>query len=407
MSDEKLSRFGRALEIFKRAEIGTVPEGDAVGPDAPSVIPSARDRFERSVTPKDAYSLSMVYRAISIHAIAAKQMGLYETVTNMATDETTRVPTCSLLRKPDVNDTRPAFIEMTVVSLASTGNAYWRKRWSGSGPTAEILSVEVMNPHEVTPTRDPDTGAVTFQVGGKTLTARDVQHLKLLRVPGEAKGLGPIQAAQSELRGALDVRDYSSNWFDSTPTPGGVLSTDQPLTREAAALNKKAFKESMGGTRDVAMIGNGLKYASIFLSPADALWLEAQQFDTTRIARLFGTPSSLMLATVEGNTQNYQNVEQDWLGFVRFSNMQYLIEIEEAFGALLPYGHNAKFNVEALLRSDTSTRYKNHESALRAKWMLKSEVRKIEGLDAIEGIDDIVDVPVAPVETNEVEPANG
>lgn len=130
------------------------------------------------------------------------------------------------------------------------------------------------------------------------------------------------------------------------------------------------------------MLGQGLHYEAMFLNPKDAQFLESMQFSTTQIARLFGTPSSLMLAAVEGSSQTYQNVEQDWLGFVRFSSMQYLIEIEDALSQLLPRGQYAKFNVEALLRTDTTTRYAAYAKAIEAKWMFPDEVRRIENLPA-------------------------
>ncbi len=57
------------------------------------------------------------------------------------------------------------------------------------------------------------------------------------------------------------------------------------------------------------------------MSPEDAQWLEAQKFNTTAVARLFGVPTSLMLASVDGKSQSYQNVSQEWTAFVRFGLM--------------------------------------------------------------------------------------
>src|SRR5699024_7486663 len=122
-------------------------------------------------------------------------------------------------------------------------------------------------------------------------------------------------------------------------------------------------------------------YSPILLNPADAQFLENQQFTVTQIARLFGIPASLMLAVVEGGSQSYANVEQDWIAYIRFSLMSYLREIEEAFTKLLPNGQTARFNIETLLRADTKTRYEAHEIAIRAGFMKPEEVREIEGLD--------------------------
>ena len=74
----------------------------------------------------------------------------------------------------------------------------------------------------------------------------------------------------------------------------------------------------------------------------------------------------------------YQNVEQDWIGYIRFSLMSYLIEVEQAFTTLLPRGQEARFNLEAILRSDTLTRYNAYKIGLEAGFLTVDEVRASE-----------------------------
>ena len=122
-----------------------------------------------------------------------------------------------------------------------------------------------------------------------------------------------------------------------------------------------------------------MKYAPIFISPKDAQWIEARQFTTTEIARLFGVPASLMLTGVDGNSQTYSNVEQEWIAFTRFTLTQYLRKIEEALTALAPLGQTIRFNIEGLLRSDTLTRYQAHQIAISTGFETINEAREIEG----------------------------
>lgn len=76
----------------------------------------------------------------------------------------------------------------------------------------------------------------------------------------------------------------------------------------------------------------------------------------------------------------YQNVEQDWLGFVRFTLTAYLQKIEEVFTQVIPRGQKARFDIAGLLRSDTLSRYQAHQIALTAGFMTINEVREIEAL---------------------------
>jgi phage portal protein BeeE len=68
--------------------------------------------------------------------------------------------------------------------------------------------------------------------------------------------------------------------------------------------------------------------------------------------------------------------------------MSYLVEIEDAFTSLLPGRQYVKFNIDALLRADTLTRYTAHKIAIDAGFMTQQEVRIVENLapDPQEGV---------------------
>lgn len=341
------------------------------------------------VTADQALQIADVYRAVQIHETAAGQLTLDGIKAGLKLDETP-----SLLRQPNVDQPLSAFIEQAVVAMATTGNAFWRKTRSTS--TGQVSNLEPLNPHLVTVYESRPTfrgpAKITYGYDGKRFDQRDIQHLQLLRVPGRCAGLGPIQAAQNELAGVLDVRNYATGWFrDGQAQPNGVLSTDQQLTREKADDYKQLWNAGADG--GIRVLGAGLTYTPILLKPEDAQWIEARNFNVTQVARLFGVPASLMLAPVEGTNLTYQNVEQEWLAYVRFSLMAYLREIEEALTACLPRGTSARFDVDALLRPDTKTRYDAYDVGIRAGFLRRSEARAREHLPPVAGIDD---APTSP-----------
>jgi HK97 family phage portal protein len=319
-----------------------------------------------------------VYRAVQIHANAAAQLSLLAKRGGVAID-----PQPLLVRKPEADRERSASVEYLVTSLALTGNAFMRLlRLDPDDPASPVQTVQVLNPNGVA-IRDDPTGrwydVVTDLGQHHVFPAHQVAHLAMLRVPGTPYGLGPVQAAQPDLGGALDQRDYASGWFHTSGVPSGVLSTDQHLTATQAEDYKERWTKTPPGS--VRVVGAGLSYNPVMISPKDAQFLESQQFSITSIARLFGIPASLMLAAVSGGTsQTYSNIEQDMIVYVQHSLMVYLREIEEAFTAISPRGQTVRFNTESLLRTDTLTRYQAHEIALRAGWTDVAEVRAIEGL---------------------------
>jgi HK97 family phage portal protein len=361
-----MRRFADWLGLEARAE----GPGDGVVPPP---------RTSTSITADTALGIVDIYRAVQIHSTAAMQLPIDVERAGRVIDAP------SLILTPSLDMHRSAFVEVTVSALALHGNAFWRKERAGNG---DVISLTPLNPRDVT-VREDFNGRRTFHYDGKTLTRRDVQQLELMRVPGKCAGLGPIQAARKTLEGHQDVAAYAGGWFrDGQAQPNGVLSTDQKMTGAQAKEYRDQWNEGADG--GVRVIGGGFKYDPILLNPADAQWIEARGFNTLEAARLMGAPASLMLAAVEGNSQTYQNVEQDWIGYARFTLMRYLRELEEAFTALIPRGQTARFNIEGLLRSDTLTRYQAHQLALDpvTGWMRPSEVRTIEHLPPMEGIDD-------------------
>jgi HK97 family phage portal protein len=334
-----------------------------------------------TVTTDAAMGLASVYRAVQILATAGSQLSLTSERQGEAVPAD-QVP--SLVKRPNLSMSRSDFVEQFLISMATNGNAYWHlKRTSAAG---EILEIEPWNPVEVRPEVDARTGRLHYWRNGKKYPATDVKHIQLMKLPGRLIGLGPIQAARTELRGAIELRDYASLWFSESKIPSGILKSDQALNKEDAKLAREAWNGTdiapIDNPSGVRVLGKGLDYKPLMINPEDAQWIESRKFSTTEIARLFGVPASLMLAGVEGNSMTYSNVEQDWLAFTRFTLMGYLRKFEEALTDLTPRGQSVRFNVETLLRTDTKSRYEAHGMAL-GRWLTVDEVRSIENLPAL------------------------
>ena len=343
------------------------------------------------VAPFTAISLSAVYRAVSLRASAARQIGIEvfrsgEVITSPA-----------FIRQPDITQSFASFIERTVTDLDMHGNAYWLVTRNEAGA---VINVKVLNPQFVSVAIDEIQDPIGYFWYGKEYAPGEIIHLRRLRVSWSPYGLGPVQSASMELRGALDMQRYAANWVSSGDMPSGVLKTDQIVTDEDAADIKKRWKER--DDHDIAVLGQGVTYDPIYLRPSDLQFLENQKFTTTQVARLFGVPATLMLADSDGNSMTYENATTDWLAFVRWGLMDVLNEIEDAFTQLLPRGQSARFRIEDVLRADTNTRYQAHQYALGGQsamnaWMTPNEVRAIEGRTPIKGGDSLNDPRMAAI----------
>lgn len=338
------------------------------------VIPPARSSLAVT-SPSEALTLDSVYRCVTVIQTAAKQL----TIDAWRGDdrlEGTAMP--SIITRPSADLTQMDLIAETVASLAARGNAYWLIARDRDG---QATGARVLDPLSCTPVLEPNTGERTVQWRGRTWTADKLRHLRLLRVPGDAEGLGPIQACATTLAGARDMGRYASQWVSGSGVPTGVLSTTANITSAQADEAKSRWNDSNGPGQGVAVLGNGLSYSPLALKPSEVQFLESRAFDVLSVGRMFGVPAHMLLASIQGSSMTYQNVADASLDFIRWTVMSYLREIEDALTAILPRGTTARFNLDALLRADAATRMSTHATAIAAGIYDPAWARRIEGID--------------------------
>ena len=341
------------------------------------LMPS-RSGVPLGVTVEAALGLGAVYRCASILATLAS--GLEIEAIRVGRPVANQPP---LIRKPNLAEPRRVTIQTTVTSLALHGEAFWQiSRATAAEAPAQIT---VLNPADVT-VRVNDAGNVVYERIGRDGAWREVpawqlQHLQLFRTPGALRGLGPIQAAQAGLRGALDLELYAGRWWRDSEVPTGILSTDQPLNTTLADQYRDRWSAALAERR-TAVLGSGLTYTALNLNPKDALFVETAQLNVVSVARLFGIPATL-LDSPSGDSATYSNQQQKNAQLLTLTLSNYLAEIETAWGELLPLGTTARFRADELLRLDDSARMSMYKTAIEAGVLTPDECRLREGLEPL------------------------
>lgn len=343
-----------------------------------AIIPPPRSA-SAGVTTTDALGIAGVYRGVSILSNAIKQIGVH-----LYRDDIKLESTPLWVKQPDDKITRAEFMARTVTSMSTSGNAYWRVSRNGRG---EVIKLEVLNPFEIL-INSTDSGELTgYTYRGTTeYQPSEIQHLKMLSVPGNLYGLGPLQACQPELRNAKDTRDFASKWFSDSGMAAQVVSPKVPVSPDTLIDIADSLRSAQTGGSVVAP--TELSIQNLFLNPRDAMFIDVQNWNTSQICRILGIPANMMLAEA-GSSMTYSNVEQEQIAFTRYSLSAYYIEIEQAMSSLLPRGTEARMNIDALLRTDTLTRYQAHQIAIAAGFKTIDEIRHDEKLAPLLG--DVLD----------------
>jgi HK97 family phage portal protein len=288
-----------------------------------------------------------------------------------------------LLRQPSATMNLPEWLYATLQCLLLRGNAYGQiVDRSGAGLLPS--QVELLAPDRVQVTAN---GAVVYRLDGQEVDPASIWHIRAFTIAGSVVGLSPIAHARQAVGLGLGAEKFAAKLFGESGIPYGVLSSEQDIKQERADQLKARWRAAHVGNRDIAVLGNGAKFQPVSISPEESQFLETTRANVATVARYFGVQPEL-IGGESGGSLTYANVEQRALDFLTFGLRPWLVRLEAAISALLSSTTTVKFNAAALVRTDLLTRYQAHESAIRAGWKLRSEVRELEDLPPVVGIDD-------------------
>jgi HK97 family phage portal protein len=214
-----------------------------------------------------------------------------------------------------------------------------------------------------------------------------IWHVRAFTTAGSVVGLSPIAHARQAVGLGLAAERYGAKFFGDSAVPSGIITSDQDIKPDRAETIRARWNARHQGRRDVAVLGSGARFQAITVPPEESQFLETTRANIATIARYFGVQPEL-IGGESGGSLTYANVEQRALDFLTFGLRPWLVRLETALSALCSSTTTVKFNAAALVRTDLLTRYQAHESAIRSGWKLRSEVRELEDLPPISGIDD-------------------
>ena len=159
-----------------------------------------------------------------------------------------------------------------LVSLLSDGNAFIGIERAADGVTPSELWP--INPKSVQVIRNPGTNAVEFhvanRVGQPPFTSNEVLHIKAMTLPGESRGVSPIEHAAAMMGNNIAAQQFAGSSFRNKAQPGTIISSPAKLSDDQAKAIADRFDASRQGSfnafRTVVM-GGGAELKSVTLTP--------------------------------------------------------------------------------------------------------------------------------------------
>jgi phage portal protein BeeE len=245
------------------------------------------------------------------------------------------------------------------------------------------------------------TGRREYSIGGIVFDESEIFHVKGPCKPGSDRGLGVLETQLAALTLSRDLENQADA-VSLHGVPTGLLKSVNPEADPADLKVAKAAWIESQRNRTIAALGPNIDFEPLAWNPEEMQLVEARKFSLTQLELMFGLPVGWLGGSTPSRT--YSNVEQDAVNLIKFSALAGMIAKFESVmtNKWLPRGQTAKGNRDAVLRSDTMTRYQAHALALgRKAWKTVNEVRGNENLAPVEGGDELPTAPEPATGTND------
>lgn len=287
-------------------------------------------------------------------------------------------------------------LQLTAHAVAG-GNGYAYVQRDGAGTPLELWPLD---PDSTCPVRaDGEVWYVTRADGRESrLPYEDVVHVKGLGFDGLV-GYGAFDKAREALGLGLGTGRYSARFFGNGAKPGVVLETPQKLTESASRELRESWErihKGLDAAHRTAVLHSGLAAKVVSFNAEDSQLIESRQFSIREVANFLGVPPHKLGDT---SRTGYASLEQENLSYLAESLDPWLSAWEEeCWDTLLTEEEKAdesvavEFHRASLARSDRTSMSNYLRTALGgAPWLTRNEARDIEGLNPVEGGDDILD----------------
>nr|WP_202926100.1 phage portal protein [Photorhabdus laumondii] len=364
------------------------------------------------VSPETSMKLSAVYACIYVLSSNVAQMPLHVMRKIGDTVEQARDHPVFYLIHDEPNDWQTSYKwrELKQRHILGWGNGYtWVKR----NRRGEVTAIDACMPWETTllNTGGRYTYGVYNEEGNFAVSPHDMIHIRALG-NNQKMGLSPILQHAETIGMGMSGQQYTSNFFGGNARPAGIVSVKGELKKDSWERLKDVWRKAAQALRNqenkTLLLPADLDYKALTVSPVDAQLIDLMKLNRSQIAGIFNVPAH-MINDLEKAT--FSNITQQAIQFVRYTIMPWVTNWEQELNRRLftfverKAGYYVRFNLAGLLRGTPQERAQFYHFAITDGWMSRNEVRALEDMNPVAGLDEmLVSVNAAnPVNTEDKE----
>lgn len=324
--------------------------------------------------------------------ISKLPIGLFRRLPNGGKEKVKDHYLSKIIKKPNDWQTRGEFVEMMMYALLLRGNSYAVIIRNARGIPEQLIPI---HPDRVTLYEAPG-GEYFFFVTRQGLhemailsseplliAAEDIFHIRWLSTWNSLLGTSRIGLIREAVGLAMALEQHQSRLIGQGARPGGVLMTDQRLSKEVVDRLVAAWQQNYGGFRQAgktAILEQGVKFDPITLTNVDAQFIESREFQIRDIARIFRIPPHKLGLRTEGAASGLVQYDQGYLNDTLSSYIERWIPKFEELGDVDGDDLFVEFDYEHFLKADIATRLEAKKAGVMGMIYTPNEVRRGEGL---------------------------
>lgn len=209
-------------------------------------------------------------------------------------------------------------------------------------------------------------------------------------------GIDPVAYLETTIQNAGASDKFINNFFKQGLQVKGLIQYVGDLDEPAKQRFREKFEEMSSGLKNshrIALMPVGYQFIPMSLNMQDAQFLENTQMSIRQIANAFGIK---MHQLNDLSRATHSNIEQQQREFYVDTLQPILTSYEQELtwklflDSELRKGFYAKFNVDAILRADTKTRFEAYGIAIEKGFMTPNEARAKEENPPLPGGDQLL-----------------
>ncbi len=303
-----------------------------------------------------------------------------------------------LAKKPNPFQTSYIWRSAHMQLALDWGNSYSIIIRNGMGIPIQLS--RPLTPTEVEPFifTDPNTGEeklfYKLQNHRLPLYASDILHFRNPIVKGAAgndglKGKSILTAARESVGLGLTQQKYGAETYKNGGGKRIAITSDKVLDQKVKDNMRKGWKDRYSGPdgmSEVAILEAGVDVKEIGMNPIDADFLNSRKHTALEVCQFFGLfqPSKIGHEAIS----NYNSLEQQSIAFVTDSMMPWFIQFEQEisdklFSAKPDTSRYAKFNLNSLMRGDSSARKEWYRTLFNIGVLSRNQILALEDMNSI------------------------